>query len=238
VVGVGSRAEERRTNGLTHYIEHMLFKGTAKRPDAIEISTAIEGAGGSLNAYTTKEVTAYWNHLPFDKLSLGMDVLADTLQNSLLDPAEIERERTVVQAEIRRSHDQPGAWAGELLSTTTYGDQPIGWPIAGTEETVGALQRPDFVDHLSRWYKPHNMVLSVGGNMTHEEVVDLAADLFGGLAPGETPTPCRPANCRANGPSSRNATNPAVPSRLRHAGHRPPRPRPHPSPSQRDPDAA
>ena len=189
VVRVGSRAEERRTNGLTHYIEHMLFKGTTKRPDAIEISAAIEGAGGSLNAYTTKEVTAYWNHLPFDKMALGMDVLADMLTNSLLDQGEIDRERTVVQAEIRRSYDQPGAWAGELLSTATYGDQPIGWPIAGTVESVGVLQRPDFVVHLTQWYRPANMVLSVGGNTTHDEVMTLAASLFGDIEPRETPTP-------------------------------------------------
>src|SRR2546421_12712226 len=123
-VGVGSRGEERRTNGVSHFIEHMLFKGTQRRPDATMIAEAIEGAGGVLNAYTSKELTCYWNQVPFDMLSLAMDVVADMVQHSLLEEVEIERERTVVQQEIRRSHDQPGSWCGELLSQAVYGDQP------------------------------------------------------------------------------------------------------------------
>ena len=88
-VGVGSRGEDRRTNGVSHFIEHMLFKGTKRRPDATMIAEAIEGAGGVLNAYTSKELTCYWNQVPFDKLGLAMDVLADMYRNSLIDPAEI-----------------------------------------------------------------------------------------------------------------------------------------------------
>ncbi len=96
-VGVGSRAEVTRTNGLSHYIEHMLFKGTERRKTSIDIAEAIEGAGGVLNAYTSQEITCYWNQVPFDKLPLAMDVLADMMQHSLLEQAEIDRERTVVQ---------------------------------------------------------------------------------------------------------------------------------------------
>ncbi|HYM16474.1 MAG TPA: pitrilysin family protein, partial [Dehalococcoidia bacterium] len=165
-VGIGSRGEDRRTNGVSHYMEHMLFKGTPRRPDAIRIAEAIEGAGGVLNAYTSKELTCYWNQVPFDKLALAMDVLADMYRNSLLAPDEIARERTVVQQEIRRAFDQPGAWASELLSRATYGDQPIGWPIAGSIETVEALARDDFVRHVQTYYAPSNTVLSVAGNTT------------------------------------------------------------------------
>lgn len=185
-VGIGSRGEERRTNGLSHYMEHMLFKGTERRRDAIVIAEAIEGAGGVLNAYTSKELTCYWNQVPFDKLALALDVLADMYRNSLLEQAEIDRERTVVQQEIRRAFDQPGAWASELLSHATFGDQPIGWPIAGTIETVEAMQRDDFVNHVASYYVPSNTVLSVAGNTTHAEVLRLAEQLFGDLPAGES----------------------------------------------------
>ena len=154
-VGVGSRMEERRTNGICHYLEHMLFKGSAKRPTALAISEAIEGAGGALNAFTNKEITGYWAHVPFDRLDLAVDVLVDMVRNPLLDSAEIDRERTVVEQEIRRAHDQPGAWAAELLSRACYGDQPIGWPIAGTEETVEAIQR-------RRLRRPHGRLVRAG----------------------------------------------------------------------------
>jgi predicted Zn-dependent peptidase len=186
-VGIGSRGEDRRTNGLSHYMEHMLFKGTERRSDAIVIAEAIEGAGGVLNAYTSKELTCYWNQVPFDKLPLAMDVLADMYRHSLLDQAEIDRERTVVQQEIRRSFDQPGAWASELLARATFGDQPIGWPIAGTIDTVEAMRRDDFVQHVASYYVPSNTVISVAGNTTHAEVLRLAEGLFGDLPDGDVP---------------------------------------------------
>jgi predicted Zn-dependent peptidase len=186
-VGIGSRGEDRRTNGLSHFMEHMLFKGTTRRPDAITIAEAVEGAGGVLNAYTSKELTCYWNQVPFDKLALAMDVLADMYQNSLLEQVEIDRERTVVQQEIRRAFDQPGAWASELLSRAAYGDQPIGWPIAGTIETVDAMQRDDFARHIETYYAPSNTVISVAGNTTHDEVLQLADRLFGTMPEREIP---------------------------------------------------
>jgi predicted Zn-dependent peptidase len=187
-VGVGSRGEDRRRNGLSHYLEHMLFKGTTKWPNAIAIAEAIEGAGGVLNAYTAKEITCYWNQVPYDRLDLAMDVLADMVVSSLLDPVEVDRERTVVQQEIKRAYDQPSAWANELLSRASYGDQPVGWPIAGTEETVGALQRQDFLDHVQTWYVPNNMVLSVAGNTEHQQVMEAARRYLGSLERRSVPT--------------------------------------------------
>ncbi len=186
-VGVGSRAEEPRTNGLSHYIEHMLFKGTERRKTAIDIAEAIEGAGGVLNAYTSQEVTCYWNQVPFDKLSLAMDVLADMLQHSVIAQEEVDRERTVVQQEIRRAYDQPGAWASRLLSQASFGDQQLGWPVAGTVETVEDMNRDDFMDHIATWYVPKNIVLSVAGNTTHKAVVEEALKLFGEQTGGEPP---------------------------------------------------
>jgi predicted Zn-dependent peptidase len=186
-IGVGSRAEERRVNGISHYMEHMLFKGTQKRPNSIVIAEAIEGAGGVLNAYTAKELTCYWNHVPYDTLPVAMEVVADMVLHSKLEQEEIDRERTVVQQEIRRAHDQPGSWVGELLAGAVYGDQPIGWSIAGTVEIIDQIQRQDFLDHLECWYSPQNAVLSVAGNVTHEQVMELAGRWFiewqGGPAP-------------------------------------------------------
>jgi predicted Zn-dependent peptidase len=173
-IGVGSRAEARRVNCVSHYLEHMLFKGTDRRPDAITIAEAIEGAGGVLNAYTAKELTCYWNQVPYDMLAVALDVVSDMVRHSLMDEVEIDRERTVVQQEIRRTHDQPGAWAGELLSQAVYGDQPLGWSIAGTLDTVAGLTRDDMTGHIATWYIPQNSVLSVAGNVTHEQVLELA----------------------------------------------------------------
>jgi predicted Zn-dependent peptidase len=191
-IGVGSRAESRRVNGVSHYLEHMLFKGTDRRPDAITIAEAIEGAGGVLNAYTAKELTCYWNQVPYDMLEVAMDVVSDMVLHSRIDEDEIERERTVVQQEIRRAYDQPGAWAGELMSLAVYGDQPIGWSIAGSLESVQGLTREDMVGHIATWYTPANSVLSVAGNVTHEQVMSLAeqhlAAWDGGTPPAVAPS--------------------------------------------------
>ncbi len=179
-VGAGSRAEPRRVNGLAHFLEHVLFKGSAKRPTSLAIAEAVEGAGGNLNAYTAKEVTCYWNHVPDDRLELALDVLADMVVAPLLPAEEIDRERSVVYQEIRRGHDQPSSWAHELLQRAYYGDHPLGWSTAGNEETVGAIQRDDFVSYMSNWYGPHNLVISVAGNTTHDRIMPAMERLLGG----------------------------------------------------------
>ena len=186
-VGVGSRMEQRRLNGICHYLEHMLFKGTVNRPSALDIAQAIEGAGGALNAFTNREYTGYWAHVPYDRLDLAVDVLTDMVRNALLDTAEIDRERTVIQQEIRRAHDLPAAWTGELLASACYGDQPIGWPIAGSIESVEAMQRDDFRQHIATWYVPQNIVLAVAGNTTPEQVKALAGEKLSSLPPQSCP---------------------------------------------------
>jgi len=177
-VGAGSRGEIERTKGLAHFLEHMMFKGTQKRPTAIEVAEAIEGAGGVLNAYTAKEMTCYWDHVPDDRLETGMEVLADMLHNALISPEEIGRERSVVQQEIKRTKDQPGAWAGELLGRAMYGDHPMGWSTAGTEDTVAALTQGDFKNWIGHWYGASNVVVSVAGNTSQANVVSLAERYF------------------------------------------------------------
>lgn len=190
-VGVGSRDEARATLGLSHYLEHMLFKGTERRPEPTAISAAIEGAGGSLNAYTTRELTAFWNRVPYDRLPLAMDVLADSVQHSLLEEREIERERTVICSEIQRAHDQPAQRVGQLISAASYGEQPLAWEIAGDLDSVGAVAREHLADHIDAWYGPQNIVLSVSGNVSVDEVTMLAEQHWS--APPSEPRPARAA---------------------------------------------
>ncbi|MBI2766827.1 MAG: insulinase family protein [Chloroflexi bacterium] len=186
-VGVGSRSEPQRLNGITHFLEHMVFKGTERRPDAVMIAEEIEGAGGTLNAYTNKEFTCYWNIVPFDRLDTAIDVTADMLLHSKLEQEEIDRERTVVQQELKRNHDNPGAWAGRLIGTAVYGAQPPGWDVGGSVELVQEMQRADFVSHIGDWYHPSNIVLSVAGNTNHKRVVELAEPLFKDVPRGTIP---------------------------------------------------
>jgi len=187
-VGVGSRSEPQRLNGITHFLEHMVFKGTERRPDAIMIAQAIEGAGGTLNAYTNKEFTCYWNIVPFDRFDTAIDVSADMLLHSKLEQAEIDRERTVVQQELKRNHDNPQAWAARLIGQSVYGQQPCGWDVGGSVELVQEMQRPDFISHISDWYLASNVVLSVAGNVTHDQVMQYADALFSEMKPGVLPS--------------------------------------------------
>ncbi len=187
-VGVGSRSEPARLNGITHFLEHMVFKGTTKRPDAILIAQEIEGAGGTLNAYTNKEFTCYWNIVPFDRFETALDVEADMLLDSTLSQEEIDRECPVVQQELKRNHDNPGAWAGRLIGQAVYGEQPAGWDVGGPVELIPTWKRPDFLEHIGQWYKPSNIVLSVAGNVSHARVVELATPLFSGMKDAPLPT--------------------------------------------------
>lgn len=180
-VGVGSRSEPKRLNGITHFLEHMVFKGTERRPDAHMIAEAIEGAGGTLNAYTNKEFTCYWNIVPYDRFETAFDVAADMLLNSRLEQEEIDRERTVVQQELKRNRDNPQAWAVRLIGQAIYGLQPVGWDVGGSVETVEEMQRPDFIDHIGEWYTAENVVVSVAGNVTHDEVMQQASSHFAGM---------------------------------------------------------
>ena len=186
-VGVGSRSEPARLNGITHFLEHMVFKGTEKRPDAILIAQEIEGAGGTLNAYTNKEFTCYWNIVPFDRFPIALDVAADMLLHSKLEQEEIDRECPVVQQELKRNHDNPGAWAGRLIGTSVYGEQPAGWDVGGPVELIPTWKRPDFFGHISEWYRPSNIVVSVAGNVTHQQVMELATPLFQDIEDGPLP---------------------------------------------------
>lgn len=181
-VGGGSRYEDRRTNGLFHFLEHMAFKGTKKRPTTLDIAAEIEGVGGVFNAFTSKEFTGYWIKLSVKHLELAFDILGDMLGNSLLKKEEIEREKGVIIEEINMYKDNYPVVAAEGIERLVYGDNPMGWSIVGEKETVSRLRRSDFLHALDKYYFAPNMVLAVAGGVNREAVLKLAKQYFGGLS--------------------------------------------------------
>src|SRR5919112_4868307 len=156
---VGSRYEPASISGVSHFLEHMLFKGTERRPDPKQISEEIEGVGGVLNAATSREGTSYWFKAPSSHFSAGYDVLADVLRNSTIDPRELDKERLVILEEIRSIQDSPEELVHEVIDEVVWGDQPVGRSIAGSEETVGEIDREAMVDFWRRNYGPERLVV-------------------------------------------------------------------------------
>ena len=187
---VGSRYEPAPISGVSHFLEHMLFKGTERRPDPKQISEEIEGVGGVLNAATSREGTSYWFKAPSSHFTAGYDVLADIVRNSTIDPAELDKERLVILEEIRSIQDSPEELVHDVIDEVVWGDQPIGRSIAGTEETVGGIDRETMVDFWQRNYEPSRLVIAAGGDVRHDDVVALTERYFGDLtehpAPDET----------------------------------------------------
>jgi len=171
-LGVGSRYETDEQGGASHFIEHMLFKGTEKRPTAKDIAIAIEGVGGVLNASTSRELTIYWAKVAQPHRDVALDVLVDMLLRARFDPEEIEKERRVIIEEINMIFDAPDNWVHVLINQLVWPDHPLGRDIIGTKESVGALDREVLLAHLERHYRPANCVISLAGNIEHEEVAE------------------------------------------------------------------
>ena len=178
-IGAGARYEDEPVAGASHFIEHMLFKGTQKRPEPRLISGAIESVGGVLNASTDREATVYYTKVARGHFDIALDVLADMYASPLFAPPEIERERGVIIEELAMTYDQPDAFADLLIDRALWPDQPMGRDVGGTRETVGAITRDQLVEYHRRQYVPHNTVAAVAGNIAHEEVVDRVAALLG-----------------------------------------------------------
>jgi predicted Zn-dependent peptidase len=173
-VGAGSRYESDEQAGVSHFLEHMLFKGTLRRPTPREISEEIEGVGGIMNAATDKELTVYWAKVGHQHFERAFDVLADNLLNSIFAPLEIEKERQVIFEELAATEDSPGDLAGLLIDEVVWPDQALGRDVGGSPATVAALDRPAMQAYLARQYVPENCVLAVAGNVDHEQVVAAA----------------------------------------------------------------
>ena len=177
---VGSRHEQPAQNGLSHMLEHMAFKGTKKR-NAREIAEVVENVGGYLNAYTSREHTTYYARLLKDDLSLGVDVLADILQNSVFDQQELERERGVIIQEIGQANDTPDDIVFDYFQDAAYPDQPVGRPILGTVDLVNSFSRDDLAGYMSDHYKAEQMVIVASGNFDQTSFIDQVRAEFSGL---------------------------------------------------------
>ncbi len=176
-LNVGTRHETKEINGIAHMLEHMAFKGT-KRRSAVQIAEEIESVGGYLNAYTAREVTAYYARCLKGDLSLAVDLVADILQHSTFDPVEFEREQGVILQEIGQSNDTPDDVVFDYFQETCYPDQPMGWPILGTEDVIRSLTPQNVNAYMQSHYSLHNMVFSAAGNVSHDTLVDLCKQHF------------------------------------------------------------
>lgn len=177
--GAGSRYEEKRNNGVSHFLEHMAFKGTTNRPSAREISALIDGIGAEFNAFTSKEYTGYYIKSATSHVPLCLDVLSDMLKNLLLDPSEIEREKGVIIGEISMYEDNPMRNIGEVYESLLYGDTPLGWDTAGTPDIIKSLTRDDFTSYMNEHYSAHNMTVVIAGNVSIESTVEKIEKHFG-----------------------------------------------------------
>jgi predicted Zn-dependent peptidase len=184
-VGVGSRYESAEQSGASHFIEHMLFRGTKKRPTTREMAIAIEQIGGLFNGSTGQEETTYWAKVTQPHLDVAIDVLVDMLRHARFEPAEIEKERDVINKEINLILDTPDDLVHLLNNQLVWPDHPLGRDVAGTKETIASLDRDKLLDYMNSHYLPNNTVISVAGNVEHEEVVDQVAACLGDWVNGE-----------------------------------------------------
>src|SRR5467141_3278161 len=171
--GGGSRLEDERHAGVSHFIEHLFFKGTQRRPTSKEIADAIEGVGGFINASTDKELTAYWTRVPSEHTDLGFDVLFDIMSNSKLDPADIERERAVILEELKMYQDQPQDFVQNLFEEMMWPGHPLGRDIAGTQQSVSRLTRDDILEYANSQYRLPNVVIGAAGTVDEGDIVEL-----------------------------------------------------------------
>ena len=159
MVAAGSRYETRPTSGIAHFAEHMFFKGTENRPTAKDISAEVDGIGGEFNAFTGKEYTGYYIKCAAEHRQLALDVLADQLLRSKFDPEEVEREKGVIIEELNMYVDTPRDHVDSVYDHLLFGDQPLGWDIIGTKETIRDATRQTFLDYLDAWYTPRRLVV-------------------------------------------------------------------------------
>ncbi len=179
-VATGTRNEEAAENGVSHFLEHMAFKGTARR-NAAEIAEAVENVGGHINAYTAREQTAYYVKMLKEDLALGADIIGDILTHSAFAPEELERERGVILQEIGQANDTPDDIIFDHFQETAFRDQPMGRPTLGTEAIIRDLSRDSIAGYMRRHYAAGNAVVAAAGNLEHDEVLRLVGEHFSDL---------------------------------------------------------
>lgn len=178
LVGAGSRYETKKLNGISHFLEHMFFKGAKKYKNAKEVSETIDGVGGDFNAFTGKEYVGYYVKVAAHHKDIALDVLSDMLINSIFDPAEITKERGVIMEEYNMYQDTPMYQVGWDFERLVYGDQPMGWDQVGTKELIQTVTHEDFVAYKNALYSPENIVISIAGNIDHKDVCERAEKYF------------------------------------------------------------
>ncbi|MCH7522295.1 MAG: insulinase family protein [Chloroflexi bacterium] len=183
-VGAGSRYERDEEAGLSHFLEHLLFKGSKKRPSAKEISEAIDGVGGVMNGGTDRELTIYYIKVARPHLDLALDVLTDLVRHPLLDPSEFKKERQVVLEELAMVADSPQQLTDLLMDALLWPDQPLGRDVAGTPESVSALTQEMVAEYLQRQYVANNIVIALAGDIDHQQMVDAISAALGDWKPG------------------------------------------------------
>jgi predicted Zn-dependent peptidase len=192
---VGSRFEDDRIGGVSHFIEHLFFKGTSRRPSAKEIAEAIEGVGGVMNASTDKEITAYWTRVPSDRMELAVDVLFDIISDSRLAPDDVERERMVILEELKMYLDQPQDYVHSLFEAIMWPGHPLGRDIIGTVESISSTSRDDLIAYVKDHYRLPNLVMGVAGAVEPNRVVEVIQsrltlpEVVNGAAYQEAPGP-------------------------------------------------
>jgi len=189
MVAAGSRFETKQNNGISHFLEHMAFKGTEKHPSAMDISSLIDGMGGEFNAFTDREITGYYIKSSKDHIETSLDLLSDMLTHSKFDQAEIDKERGVIIEEINMYEDLPMRKIGDLYERLLYGDTPMGWDIAGEKDIIQGINRADFISYLESLYSAHNMTVVVAGGINEEEVEGLVGKYFGAMSKFDTIKP-------------------------------------------------
>ena len=180
-VKTGSRFEDKRINGISHFLEHMVFKGSGKRPSAKAISEVIDSIGGEFNAGTSKDWTSFYIKSRVGNLDTAMDVLSDMVFNPLLKSNEIEREKGTIIQEIAMYEDTPMIHIGDVFEELIFNGNPLGWEVAGTPKSVKEIRRQDFLDYRSAQYYPGNMIISVSGGIDETKALNMVKEYFGGF---------------------------------------------------------
>ena len=178
LVGTGSKYETKDINGISHFLEHMFFKGTIKRPNTLKISETLDSVGGEYNAFTSKEVTGFWAKVDKKHSNVALDWITDIFLNSKFEEKEMEKEKGVIIEEVNMYLDTPTAYIGDLWETLLYGDQPAGWRVIGEKENILSFNRKKVVDYYKSHYSPSNIIVCVAGAVNTEEIEKKIKDYF------------------------------------------------------------
>ncbi|MFA5021729.1 MAG: pitrilysin family protein [Patescibacteria group bacterium] len=200
VLPVGSRYETKNINGVSHFIEHLVFKGTKRRPTSLDISKELDSVGAEFNAYTAKDHTGYHIKIAADKIELAFDVLADIIFNATLEPVEIAKERGVILEEINMYRDNPLFYVQQLFEQTIFPNHSLGQLISGPKDVIKKISRAQILQYKNKFYQPSNMVVTVAGNFGQKKVLNLTKKYFGQKAKVNRPVKFLPFKTKQSKP--------------------------------------